>query len=143
MKRRTSIITCLVCLAALTGCRHDHIPDNLIDTATMTAILTEYFLIDSYDYVVASRYPDSLGFHSKAAKDSMLSRYNVTQADIDSSLAYYVRHQKAMEQMLDRAMTTFDNRDRTTPAGNPTQTQPLTGDTVKRSVKALPLSKKK
>lgn len=104
MKRNFFTLFFLALAFTLSGCKHERVPDNLIDTATMRAILTEYYLIDGYDYVVASRYKDSLGFQSKAAKDSMLSRYHISQADYDSSLSYYVRHPKEFEQILDRAI---------------------------------------
>ena len=91
-------------LTATTGCRQEHVPEKLIDTATMKSIMEEYYLIDGYDYMVASRYPDSIGFRSKAAKDSLLKKYNITQTDYDSSLAYYTRHPKVFEQIMGRVI---------------------------------------
>ena len=92
----------------MTSCKNEHIPDNLIDTATMTSILTEVFLIDGYDHVVASRYRDSLGYQSNAAKEALFEKYHFTQADYDSSIAYYSRHQKTMEELMRRAIKNLD-----------------------------------
>lgn len=118
MKPFLHIISVLTILVATTGCNREHVPDNLIDTATMTAILTEYYLIDGYDYMVASRHKDSLGFQSHAAKEALLEKYNVTQADIDSSLAYYGRHQKVFETIMNRAISALDNSTPPLPSGN-------------------------
>lgn len=108
MKRLTLYIIFFSLIVATTSCKHEHIPDNLIDTATMTAILTEYYLIDGYDYAIASRYPDSLGYQSKAAKDSLLSKYNISQSDLDSSLLYYAHHPKVFETVMNRAINAID-----------------------------------
>lgn len=115
MKKRiyTIIIVCLI--AATTGCKHESVPDNLIDTATMTSIMTEYYIIDGYDYIVASRHPDSLGHQSKAAKDSMLAKYNISQADYDSSLVYYINHPKIFEVLFDRVLQRLEKLEKTVP----------------------------
>lgn len=121
MMKKRIYATIIVCLAALTtSCKHDHVPDNLIDTATMTAIMTEYYLIDGYDYIVASRRPDSIGYQSRAAKDSMLAKHNITQADYDSSLAYYINHPKVFDILFSRTMQRLESLSQATApiAGN-------------------------
>ena len=110
MKKHHLIIIAVTLLATMASCNRDHKPDNLIDTATMTAIMTEYYLIEGYDYVVASRNQDSLGYQSHAAKDSLLKKHNISQSDYDSSLAYYIRHPKVFEAMMDRAINALESK---------------------------------
>lgn len=110
MKKKLLIIIGFTLLTATTGCIREHIPDNLLDTSTMRAIMEEYYLIDGYDYMVASRYPDSLGFQSNAAKDSLLKKHSISQTDYDSSLAYYTRHPKVFEQIMERVIANMTAR---------------------------------
>ena len=86
----------------------------------MTAIMSEYYIIEGYDYMVASRYQDSIGFQSRAAKDSLLKRFNISQADFDSSLAYYIRHQRVFEPMIERVIKNLDDSIRQNQPNNDT-----------------------
>ncbi len=104
MKRNIILdIALLLCtLAAFTGCRNRTIPENVIDTATFASFLTEAHLINSYDYVVVAASRDSLGYQTGAAYDSLLAKYNITQADYDTTLAYYMNHPKTLEEIYRR-----------------------------------------
>ncbi|MBR4175874.1 MAG: DUF4296 domain-containing protein [Bacteroidales bacterium] len=74
----------------------------MIDTATFASFLTEAHLINSYDYVVVAASRDSLGYQTGAAYDSLLAKYNITQADYDTTLAYYMNHPKTLEEIYRR-----------------------------------------
>ena len=101
MKRNIilAIVLLLCTLTAFTGCRNKTIPENVIDTATFASFLTEAHLINSYDYVVVAASRDSLGYQTGAAYDSLLAKYNITQADYDTLTfdvwehAYYLDYQ--------------------------------------------------
>ena len=79
-------------------------------TATLTSIITEVFLIDGYDYIVSSRYRDSLGYQPNAAKEALFQKYHISQADYDSSMYYYALHQKTFEEMMQRAINNLEKR---------------------------------
>ena len=104
MKRNNIlVIALLLCiLATFTGCRNETIPENVIDTATFASFLTEAHLINSYDYIVVAAGRDSLGYRTGAAYDSLLAKYNLTQADYDTTLAYYMNHPKTLEDIYRR-----------------------------------------
>ena len=111
MKRSIITIVVIGLLALMTSCRHNEsVPDNVIDTATMAAIMTEYYLIEGYNYMIASRHPDSLGYQPRAAKDSLLRKYHISQADYDSSLVYYIQHPKVIDEIYTRVLQTLESK---------------------------------
>lgn len=104
-KRNNSAIILFICLLPLTiGCKHESIPAGVIDTATFAKFLTEEHLLESYNYIVVSNAKDSLGYQTGAAQDSLLAKYNITKADYDSSMAYYMRHPKILEEVYSRVI---------------------------------------
>ena len=96
------LVTCL--LTAFTSCRHETLPEGIMDTATMAQFLTEAHLIESYDYVVVATNRDSLGWQTAAAYDSLFNKYNITQAQYDSSIAYYMSHPATFEAIYTRVV---------------------------------------
>ena len=106
MKNRNIItISLFICLLAVsTGCKRESVPDNIMDTATFARFLAEAHLIESYDYSVVATNKDSLGYQSAAAYKTLLAKYNITQADYDSTLAYYMHHPKILEEIYTRTV---------------------------------------
>lgn len=103
--RKIATILLFVCiLTVFAGCKRERVPDNIMDTATFARFLAEGHLIESYDYTVVASNKDSLGYQSASAYKLLLDKYNVTQADYDSTLAYYLRHPKILEEIYARTV---------------------------------------
>ena len=96
------LVTCL--LTAFSSCRHETLPEGIMDTATMVQFLTEAHLIDSYDYIVVATNRDSLGWQTSAAYDSLYRKYNITKDQYDSSIAYYLRQPATFEAIYTRVV---------------------------------------
>lgn len=102
-KTIATAIAIIVCATtALVSCKHETQPKNLVDTATMVAFLTEAHIIESYGEVTIPSKKDSAILVQKGAIDSLLDKYNMTVADYDSSLNYYMEHPKQMENIYRR-----------------------------------------
>ena len=104
MTVKTTIITLGAGLILfLASCnRREQIPDNIMDTATMAAFLTEAHLIESYSYIFVENHYDSLKFQIDATYDSLFAKYNVTPAIYDTSLNYYSDHPQLLNDIYKR-----------------------------------------
>lgn len=91
-------------LMATAACKHDPVPENLIDTATLTRFLTENYIVNGYDYVVVSQNRDSLSYQTQAATEALFNKYGFTPADYDSSIAYYAKRPKTVEDIFNRTI---------------------------------------
>ena len=97
---RILLVFCL--LTAFSSCHQETLPPNVMDTATMTAFLTEAYLIEGYAEASRIESPDSTEVIVHATYDSLYKKYHITPADYDSSLNYYVRHPQLMEDIYRR-----------------------------------------
>lgn len=117
----------------LCGCSSDPKPDGIIDTATMTAFLTEAHLIESYDFIAVQPHRDSLAPRTAAATDSLLNKYGITAADYDSSLSYYLLHPKILEDIYSRVVNNL--RDIANAAPELPQVTPDSTTTTRQALK--------
>lgn len=109
-KPKLIILTIIVALTTAVGCKHKELPAGVMDTATMTAFLTEMHLIEAYDHTIVSQNRDSLGHELRAIVDSTYVRYRITPSDYDSSMAYYLRNPKLLEAIyteVDRRLKAY------------------------------------
>jgi hypothetical protein len=97
---RILLVFCL--LTVFGSCRQETLPPGVIDTATMTDFLTEAHLIEGYADARRVEDPDSTDIIVHAAYDSLYNKYNITPADYDSSLRYYLLHPQLMEDIYRR-----------------------------------------
>ena len=103
MKKKSYKTSFLLLLALLlASCSHERVPDNILDTATFTAFLTEAQIVEAYAYASTSEDPDTIAFYTRAAYDSLYVKYNITPNIYDTNLAYYVHHPKTMEEIYAR-----------------------------------------
>ena len=113
--KKTAIILFVCLLATLSGCKHESVPDNVMDTSKFGEFLTEAHLIESYDYIVVSGNRDSLGYQTSAAFDSLLAKYHISKVDYDSTMAYYMRHPKTFEEIYIRVINRLKDYSNTVP----------------------------
>ena len=105
-KITTIFIASLVSLACLSGCNSKkqvmEKPDHLINRITLVNILAESYLIESSLHMLP---PDSIGRNDLARlyyKD-LFDRYNITNEQFESSVAYYISEEKSAEKLLNAA----------------------------------------
>ena len=97
--RLLPILLLFCTLASTTSCRHNRLPDGVVDTATMTAFLTEGTILESYYNTIIVNNKDSLGYQLQAAYDSLYRKYNITPEQYKSSVEYYTEHPALFEDI--------------------------------------------
>jgi hypothetical protein len=77
-------------------------PDHLINRITLVNILAESYIIESYLQMVPY---DSIGKDELARQyyKDLFQRYNITNEQFESSIAYYVSEEKSAEKLLNDA----------------------------------------
>lgn len=84
------------------SCHRNQLPDGVIDTATMASFLSDALLLEGYERYVISEHPDSLSHQLSEGYNALYTKYSITPASYDSSMAYYVRHPHLYEAIIDR-----------------------------------------
>lgn len=96
----------LLLLVFFTGCKSKkHVmekPDHLINRITLVNILAESYIIESYLQMAPY---DSIGKDELARQyyKDLFQRYNITNEQFESSIAYYVSEEKSAEKLLNDA----------------------------------------
>ena len=85
----------LLGLAALLGSCKNDVPDKYIQPSRMVDILYEYHLAEA----VANNSQGTDSVALRAFKTNILDKYEVTQADFDSSMVFYTRHTNQLEDV--------------------------------------------
>ena len=105
-KIRYILIYFFLLLTILTGCKSKkHVmekPDHLINRITLVNILAESYIIESYLQMAPY---DSIGKDELARQyyKDLFQRYNITNEQFESSIAYYVSEEKSAEKLLNDA----------------------------------------
>lgn len=107
--RANHILLTIFLLLAFASCRRDVVPDNIVDTATLTQFLTEAYIVQSYDHIVVAENRDSLGHLTDGAYDSLYSKYGITQEQYDSSWTYYLNHPNLLVDIYDRVVANLNS----------------------------------
>ena len=89
--------TLIACLALMTSCGKE-IPDEIIQPETMEKILYDYHLSMSMTQ-------SSKNTEKEAQKNFIFQKYQVTEAEFDSSMVWYTRETKEL-------MTIYENLDK-------------------------------
>lgn len=89
--------TWIACLAFMTSCGND-MPENIIQPKVMEDVLYDYHL--SLGMAISSRNTEK-----EAQKNYIFQKYNITEADFDSSMVWYTRESKKL-------MTIYENLDK-------------------------------
>lgn len=113
-----------LCLA-LTGCRDKkqmmEKPDNLINRISLVNILAESYMIESTLHLSAE---DSIGKDELARRyyKDLFDRYQITNEQFESSIAYYVSEEKSAEKLLNDASAIITNKKNELSLGNAADT---------------------
>lgn len=74
------------------ACRHQELPDGVIDGERMAAFLTEAYMLEA-SYAIGSQYNyDSINPDALLAYDTVLRRLDLDRETVEKSLDYYTKH---------------------------------------------------
>lgn len=96
-------IICLTVCFLITACKPS-VPDKYIQPGKLEKILYDYHLSEE---IIQQQGGDSLSLLS--FKANILNKYNVTEADFDSSMIYYTRHTKLLHDVYKSLTTRLTN----------------------------------
>ena len=95
-------------LLLLGACRHDTLPDGVLDAGQMTAFLTDAYLQEGI-YSVESGYRyDSVPAHVLQGYDSILLRHGITRRQVEASFDYYSLHLDAYQAIQDSVVARLE-----------------------------------
>ena len=113
MKKIATLL--LPALLLLASCRHEALPDGVLDAGQMTAFLTEAYLQEGI-YAVSTRYRyDTVPQRVVEGYDSILASQGITRSQVDASLDYYSLHLDAYQAIQDSVVARLEAL--RTPAG--------------------------
>lgn len=102
------IILSICLLATFFACNHETMPEGIIDTATMTAFLSEAHLIEGYSEARRGENADTTREMVERLYGSLFQKYNITADDYDKSLDYYMHHPQMMEEIYSRVLANIN-----------------------------------
>lgn len=92
--------TWIACLALMTSCGKE-IPDDIIQPDQMERLLYEYHLTIGMSQ-------NSKNTEKEAYKNYLFQKYNITQADFDSSMVWYTRESKELTSIYENLDKRFN-----------------------------------
>lgn len=106
MKKQTLLFLPLLLLLA--ACRHDTLPEGVLDAGQMTSFLTEAYLQEGI-YAVGTRYRyDTMPDCVYQGYDSILTAQGITRRQVEASLDYYSRHLDAYLAIQDSVVARLE-----------------------------------
>ena len=107
MKRHVAIVSLFVVLisSVLTGCK-PRVPGKYISPGKMEDILYDYHLASAASNLDPN-YNDTL--RMQVYKLAVLKKYNVSEADFDSSMVYYTRHADRLHRIYENLSKRMSN----------------------------------
>lgn len=128
-KPKLRIATVLLALSALWGCVVE-VPSHIIQPEEMENLLYDYHLMQA----MAGDLNSSQNHKRKLYEQYVFDKHHVTEADFDTSLTWYMRHTKELEEIYKNLNKRFTNRKEQLanylPSSKRIQEMSLAGDTV-------------
>ena len=107
MKRQLPL---LLLLLAFVSCRHDSLPEGVLDASVMTDFLTDAYIIEG-SYAVETRYRyDTLPDQVLRSYDSILALHGVTREQVERSFDYYLQHIEAYQAIQDSVVARLETQ---------------------------------
>ena len=103
--KKANIVLLTIVMLIFSACRHERVPDNVIDTATLRAFLVEAHLIEGYQERTNRDNRDTINANIAAAYSTLYDKYGITAADYDSSIVYYMRTPRILEEVYARVVS--------------------------------------
>lgn len=96
----------LICSA----CRHDGLPEGVLDAPAMTEFLADAYLLEGF-YAIETQYRyDRLTDEVIRYYDSILERHGITREQVERSLDYYTAHPDAYQAIHDSVVVRLEAR---------------------------------
>lgn len=101
---RPFIAALIIVLAGCDSIKQPEIrPDNIIDTTQMVLLLVDMQLIEGANNL--KLFQGDTGVENyNLLYSTVMSKHNVRQSDIDSSMSYYTEHPEELEYIYDRVI---------------------------------------
>lgn len=108
MKKITVLL--LPLLLAVVACRHERVPEGVLDQAAMTEFLADAYLLEGY-YAISSEYRyDGFTDEMTHSYDSILDLHGLTREQVERSLDYYTSHLDTYQSILDSVVVRLEAR---------------------------------
>ncbi len=105
--RMATVLLAVVSLLAV-SCRHEHLPQDVMDHEAMAAFLTDAYLIEG-DYAIETQYRyDRVSEEATRSYDSVLSVHGVSREDVERSLDYYSSHLDEYKSINDEVVARLE-----------------------------------
>lgn len=106
MKRtHTAALAAVLGMTLLLGaCHDDRLPQGIMDTAAMTAFLTDAYQLEGIYAITSGHQYDTVSPEALRAYDDLLRKHGVSRVQVDSSLAYYATRPDVYADMLDKVV---------------------------------------
>ena len=99
----------------LCACSHKQLPEGVLEADRMVEFLTDAYMLESYNSIESKSDNDTLNLAVRSAYDDMLRRHNLTQKEVETSMAYYGNHPDQYRPILDEVAKRL-NEEPETPA---------------------------
>ena len=119
--RFTWLLLAMLVSFSLCGCKHEQVPEGIMDTATLADFIVEAQLIDSYRNIMSAYNRDSIDSIADAAFASLYAKFNITPAVYDSTISYYMCQKGVLEEVYNRVIADLQNQSSMLPDAAPTQ----------------------
>lgn len=105
-------IVCISVLFAMSvlfvSCHKKEIPSYVIPEQKMAEILKDAYLLEGFYAIETHFHYDTLDAEMLTSVDSLFSKYQISQHDFDTSIAWYVLHPDVYKRIHDTVIARLD-----------------------------------
>ena len=98
----------LVLSGALSSCRSDEVPEDVMSEERMASFLHEAYMIEGFYAVESGFHYDTLQPEMLGAYDTLLAHYGLSRDEFEHSVDWYTSHPKVYQQVHDTVLARFD-----------------------------------
>lgn len=105
-------IVCISVLFAMSvlfvSCHNKEIPSYVIPEQKMAEILKDAYLLEGFYAIETHFHYDTLDAEMLTSVDSLFSKYQISQHDFDTSIAWYIHHPDIYKRVHDSVIARLD-----------------------------------
>lgn len=105
-------IVCISVLFAMSvlfvSCHKKEIPSYVIPEQKMAEILKDAYLLEGFYAIETHFHYDTLDAEMLTSVDSLFSKYQISQHDFDTSIAWYIHHPDIYKRVHDSVIARLD-----------------------------------
>ena len=91
------------------SCGRSRQPKNLLPEQTMVDLLYESYLFEGYSAITTEYDYGKLSSETVGYYEALFKKYNITQAQFDSSVDYYMRNRRLYEDIYNQVISRLDS----------------------------------